>query len=77
VADALQRRVDAFAAGELADATDGLLAALGDDVGAAAMLPTALDRSCHAEAEVADEPRSSRYRLNSGDGEVRIHGRGG
>jgi hypothetical protein len=35
------------------------------------------DRSCHAEAEVADEPRSRRYRLNSGDGEVRTHGRGG
>ena len=44
---------------------------------AAAMLPTAPDRSCHAEAEAADEPRSSRYRLNSGDGEVRIHGRSG
>jgi hypothetical protein len=35
VADALQHGVHAFAAGELADALDGLLAALGDDVGGA------------------------------------------
>jgi len=34
VADALQHRVDALAAGELADTLDGLLATLGDDVGA-------------------------------------------
>ena len=34
-ADALEDGVDAEAAGELADALDGLLAALGDDVGGA------------------------------------------